>query len=184
MVPRSVSHLQACTAELDDDPNTMYVLEAISWDGVVDVSQRSNAGINQHRVVAQVLEEEEEEGNADGYGDVGESQKRGVAKLCRLEATNRQLQEVLSKVARYHGSQLLQCRDRICSLGVGGSMGPLGESGYLCSLQPPPPVDSSPPQPPTEAFLQTKLSRMMLSEMSSKMETCHYSGVPILGSRN
>ena len=156
MVPRSVSHLQACAAELDDDPNTTYVLEAISWDGVVDVSQHLNAGINQHRVVAQVLEEEDEEENADGYGDVGESQKRGVAKLCRLEATNRQLQEVLSKVERYHGSQLLQCRERICILDAGGSMGPLGENGYLCSLQPPPPADSSPLQPPTEEFLQTK----------------------------
>ena len=155
VVPGALSSLQACSADVDDDPNIEYVLEAVSWDGCTDLGQQLDVGINQHRVVAQVLEEEDEEGAIDGLGDVGEMQKKGVARMCKLEASNRSLQEVLYQVQIRCGSNQLQWQDRLAFLCNPHS--PVFPGGDVCLRSLHSPEQSSHDLvTPVEEFLQTK----------------------------
>ena len=136
VVPHELSSLQTCAAEAEDDPNTTYALESVSWEGAVDVLQQLDIGMNRHRVIAQVLEEDDGEASADGLGDISELQKKGVARLCKLEASNKQLQSVLEKTQRNHGTLQLDCKDRLRVLCHISSPEPAGVYGYLCHMQP------------------------------------------------
>ena len=70
IVPRAIGLLQVCASETCEEANTTYVFEAISWEGSIDLLSQLESSMNQHRVITQILEENDKEASIDGLGDV------------------------------------------------------------------------------------------------------------------
>ena len=109
LVPRLVGVLLECESEEPDDRSPQYLLESISWPGVIRLSDALTEGVDQHRVLTQVLSSEETGSEGDQLGDIAGMGTACVARLCKLEAQNKSLQEAVDKASIEHASHQLPC---------------------------------------------------------------------------
>ena len=153
LVPHAASPMKLCHPDDPEDPQISYHLESVSWPSEISFSHALSSGLDQHRVLAQILEAEECQTGRDYGGDVGELQKKGVTSLCHLEECNRHLQAALENAQVNLGVSKVSCMPTVASLQASAAeqdilcpnvcaLGP-GETGEQISNG-------------TEEFLQTK----------------------------
>ena len=113
VVPQALCDMQPCHSDLEQDEcQGTFTLEAVSWPCEVDLPKILQNGMDRHRVLTQLLATEEEEATAAMLGDVSSLQKQGVAKLCRLETSNRMVSKTLNQVQIGLGTNKIRCMSR------------------------------------------------------------------------
>ena len=158
LAPKIANSLVACHPDEFQDSNVSFTLESISWKGEIQLVHSLNEGLDRHRVLAQILEDEECQSNSDLLGDVASMQQHRLASLCGLEASNRKIQEALEDHQVHAGSQSMPCTTKLRSLFV-----PCPEQKFLghglMSLSPfedVPSAEAIRERCTEEEFLQTK----------------------------
>ena len=158
VVPQIANALTPCHADGDESQAT-FTLESISWEGEVDFAKTLSRGVDQHRILTQVLEEQETNSGQDYLGDIEGVQQQTITRLCRMEVNNRQLQGCLETAQVQQGVQKIRCQTKASLVeqpGIGPSWLRVGIRA-LCTAD-----DTNTPLRPEkrgeeeEEFLQTK----------------------------
>ena len=110
LVPKLASQLLLCQSEEPEQSPCQYILESASWPGIVHLDQALGHGIDQHRVLAQVLELDEEGNETDKLGDIAGMSMSGMSKLCKLESDNKSLQHAVDCARIHHAYKLCPLR--------------------------------------------------------------------------
>ena len=113
LVPYIAGSVLPCHCEELDDERVMFSLESVSWPSEISLSQALSDGLDQHRVLTQILETDDGQSHGDHCGDFCDLQKMGLAKLCQLEISNRHIQDVMEDVQVSLGVTKLPCLAKV-----------------------------------------------------------------------
>ena len=101
--------MQICQPAEEVDSHATFTLESVSWPCELHLTDALDAQMDNHRVLTQLLEVEENKSSLDHLGDIRDTQKNGVTKLCRLELRARQAQQSLNHARLDLGVERVRC---------------------------------------------------------------------------